>query len=513
MTQINQPTTPKMLSLQIVSGDQSCQVDAPDESTVGRGIDCDVRLRGWDVSQHHARFFRTAAGISVEDLGGWGGVSVNGSLVQCYGPLNACDVIKVGSHHMRLVDLTEIPSHGTGQHTLSQFEPSRTLVTQSANGSKSAAPLTAFQATVEYQDAERGDSIVDSINGEVTRPLPDTIDALGPFRSLLSDRSVTKVLLNRHDEIFVERNGSLQAYPFVFPTEIAASAAVQQLLARAELRLGGPEPIIEAKLPDGTRVTAIMPPVARTGLTVLIRKSIKHELSIDDLVHLGAMSPAMAAFLRGAVESEKNILVSGTATSGKSALLRGLCDWIPMGQRILTIEDVAEFQLSSPHLVSLELGRNESSGAGTANPHALMQAALRLRPDRVILDECRGKEALPVLQSMTFRSCVWMASVPAKSSLHAMKSLQTLAMAADNNVSMHAAQELVTSAVDVLVHYEKFSCGTRKISSVAEVRREKDGTPRILERFRFDHTGYKADGKVYGEFVECSPATSPGFIP
>jgi len=488
-----------MLSLHIVSGDRAHQIEAPDESTVGRGLDCEVRLRGWDVSQQHARFFRTPVGISVEDLGGWGGVSVNGTLVQCYGPLGHNDVVKVGSHQLRLVDLNDRTTSASEARVTCQVANLRVVTTEGRSTNTDS-----FGSAETFTEEALPAEISNCIEAHAAMPGSTPLDVLGPLRPLLSDRSVTKVLLNRHDEIFVERNGSLQAHPTGFADEVAAAEAIQQLLAPANLGFGGAEPIVDAKLPDGMRVTAIMPPAARAGLTVLIRKSVKHELSIEDLIRLDAMTPAMADFLRNAVEKEQNILVSGTATSGKSALLRGLCNWIPAEQRILTIEDVAEFQLSSPHLVSLEFGRNETAMEGSTSSDALMQAALRLRPDRVILDECRGKEALPVLQAMTFRSCAWMASVPAKSPLHALKSLQTLAMTADVAVSSHAAQELVASAVDVLVHQERFSCGSRKVSSVAEIRRIEDGTLRVKERFRFEHVGYEPDGKVYGEFVECS---------
>ncbi|HBI68967.1 MAG TPA: secretion protein [Massilia sp.] len=343
--------------------------------------------------------------------------------------------------------------------------------------------------------------------GVLSRQVLDEAIGLGPLEELLGDDSISEIMVNRYDQIYVERNGRLQRHPLTFTGDRAVLGVIERIVAPLGRRIDESSPMVDARLKDGSRVNAIIPPLALKGPTLTVRKFAKRKLTSKDLVDFGALSPEMAAFLQICVEARKNIIVSGGTGSGKTTLLNILSNFIPDGERIITVEDAAELQLHHEHLISLESRPANVEGKGQVAIRDLVKNTLRMRPDRIVVGECRGAEALDMLQAMNTGHEGSLTTLHANTPRDGLARLETMVLMAGMDLPLTAIREQITSAVDLVVQQTRFACGSRKVTCITEVTGMESGKIQLQDVFRFVHRGYGRDEhgehRVQGYFTGC----------
>ena len=340
----------------------------------------------------------------------------------------------------------------------------------------------------------------------LSRQVLDEAIGLGPLEELLADDSISEIMVNRYDQIYVERNGRLQRHPLTFTGDRAVLGVIERIVAPLGRRIDESSPMVDARLKDGSRVNAIIPPLALKGPTLTVRKFAKRKLTAPDLVDFGALSPEMAAFLQVCVEARKNIIVSGGTGSGKTTLLNILSNFIPDGERIITVEDAAELQLHHDHLISLESRPANVEGKGAVAIRDLVKNTLRMRPDRIVVGECRGAEALDMLQAMNTGHEGSLTTLHANTPRDALARLETMVLMAGMDLPLTAIREQITSAVDLVVQQTRFACGARKVTCITEVTGMESGKIQLQDVFRFVHRGYgreNGEHRVQGYFTGC----------
>ncbi|CAM2156658.1 pilus assembly protein CpaF [Pararobbsia alpina] len=335
----------------------------------------------------------------------------------------------------------------------------------------------------------------------------DEVIGLGPLESLLADETITEIMVNRYNEIFIERAGQLSASATIFTDDQAVLGAIERIVAPLGRRIDESSPMVDARLKDGSRVNAVIPPLALKGPNITIRKFSKRKLQGEDLVRFGSLSPQMVAFLRVAVERRANIVISGGTGSGKTTLLNVLSNFIPDSERIVTVEDAAELQLTQSNLVSLEARPPNMEGKGAVSIRDLVKNTLRMRPDRIVVGECRGGEALDMLQAMNTGHDGSLTTAHANSPRDCLSRLEVMTLMAGLDLPVNAIREQVVSAVDLIVQQTRFSCGTRRVTHITEVSGIESGTVQLQDVFVFKQTGYGDDGRVQGTFH------STGYVP
>ena len=309
---------------------------------------------------------------------------------------------------------------------------------------------------------------------------------LKPIVPYLHDEAVSEIMVNAPDEIYIERNGKLEKTDARFEDEDSLIAAVNNILQYTGKRLTSEHPLVDSRLPDGSRVHVVLTPLSRKGTCMTIRKFAKVMFDADHLVELGTWSEQVREYIRTCVLAEKNILVGGGTSSGKTCLLNVLSGFIPADQRIVVIEDSAELELQQSHVVSLEARPADRWGKGEVNITDLFRSSLRLRPDRVIIGEVRGGEALDMIQAMTSGHAGSMSTLHANMPMDALNRLETLAMMSKIELPLHALRAQIASAIDVIVQMTRFNDGRRLITQTAEILPlTDDGKYRLQEVFTF----------------------------
>ncbi len=338
---------------------------------------------------------------------------------------------------------------------------------------------------------------------------------LDPIIPLLDDDSVTEIMVNGHADIYIERRGKLEKTPLQFATEDALLSAVHNIAQWVGREISEEHPVLDARLPNGSRVHAVIPPSARTGIYLTIRKFSREAMTLDQLIRLGTLSDQACEFLELAVLLKKNILVSGGTGTGKTVLLGALSRAIPAGERIVVIEDTSELRLMQKHTLYLE-ARHAGHGAKTGlNVRQLFVNSLRMRPDRIIVGEVRGGEALDLIQSMISGHAGSISTIHANSALDAMIRLETLSLMSDVELPVYVARAQVASAVDLVVQIDRFTeDGSRKITRITEGCGLDDKNQYVLrDLFRLQLRGKSRDGRLRGELaptgLQPSFATEP----
>lgn len=368
----------------------------------------------------------------------------------------------------------------------------------------------------EHLRSETSKLIAQIIDG-LGKELPNDIDrklllkqvldeaiGLGPLEELLEDDTVSEIMVNRFDEIYVERSGRLVKHPMTFTGDRAVLGVIERIVTPLGRRIDESSPMVDARLKDGSRVNAIIPPLALKGACLTIRKFAKRKLEATDLVKFGSISPAMAQFLEVCVIARKNVIVSGGTGSGKTTLLNILSNFIPHHERIITVEDAAELKLHHDHLISLESRPSNVEGKGAVQIRDLVKNTLRMRPDRIVVGECRGAEALDMLQAMNTGHEGSLTTLHANTPRDALARLETMVLMAGMDLPLQAIREQITSAVDVIVQQTRFACGSRLVTSVTEITGMESGKIQLQEIFRFHNQGYTGEnGKVRGLFTGC----------
>ncbi len=323
---------------------------------------------------------------------------------------------------------------------------------------------------------------------------------LNPIAKYLEDESVTEIMINGHKDIWIEVKGKIVKSSAEFPDEDSLRAAVNNIAQSVGRRINEEEPRLDARLPNGYRIHAVLPPCARNGTTVAIRKFSKVSISFKDYVNWGALSVDSAQFLDVAMKLGKNILVSGGTGSGKTTLLGVLCSRIPQGQRVIVIEDATELDIDYEHVVSFETRSADELGKGEVSIRDLLKSALRLRPDRIIVGEVRGGEALELIQAMNTGHKGCLGTVHANSALGALTRLQALAQGGGGSLSERALRDQIVSAIDLVVQISRYSDGSRKVHSIDEVRGfTPDGDYKVVSIYHMSRMIKTKEGKLLGQ--------------
>ncbi|XPV75631.1 MAG: CpaF family protein [Desulfovibrio sp.] len=335
----------------------------------------------------------------------------------------------------------------------------------------------------------------------VLSELQDEVLGLGPLEPFIKDKTVNDILVNTYSKIFVERKGKLQLTNARFKDDNHLRKIIDRIVSLVGRRIDESQPMVDARLLDGSRVNAIIPPLAIDGPSVSIRKFSADPLEIQDLINFGALTPEMAMVLEGIVQARLNVIISGGTGSGKTTLLNCLSRFIPEDERIVTIEDAAELQLKQDHIVRLETRPANIEGKGEVTQRELVKNCLRMRPDRIIVGEVRSSEALDMLQAMNTGHDGSLTTIHANTPRDAVMRLETMVSMAGLNISDKSLKRYISSAVDVIVQGTRLVDGSRKVVSIQEVSGMEGDMITMQEIFAFEQTNITKDGKVEGHFT------------
>lgn len=341
----------------------------------------------------------------------------------------------------------------------------------------------------------------------VLKEIIDEALGLGPLEDLLSDESISEIMVNRNDQIYIERGGLLEISPKSFSSDVAVRNVIERIVAPLGRRIDESSPLVDARLKDGSRVNAIIHPLALKGPSLTIRKFSKKPLTVEKLATFGSISTEMGDFLKLAVESRQNIIVSGGTGSGKTTLLNVISGFIPSGERIVTIEDSAELQLPQEHVVSLESRPPNIEGKGAITIRDLVKNSLRMRPDRIVVGECRGGEALDMLQAMNTGHDGSMTTGHANTPSDMISRLETMVLMSGMDLPVRAIRDQIAGAINLIVQLTRFGCGSRKVTFISEVIGIEEGEIVLQHIFYYRQTGFSDDNRVKGYYV------STGHIP
>ncbi|WP_230007864.1 CpaF family protein [Microbacterium sp. Bi128] len=336
----------------------------------------------------------------------------------------------------------------------------------------------------------------------LTREIIDDVLGHGPIQRFLDDPEVTEVMVNRHDSIYVEKYGHLQKTDAKFSSDEALRRVIERIVSRVGRRIDESSPLVDARLADGSRVNAIIPPLAVNGPSLTIRKFAREALTVNKLIEFGSLSPEMAELLQACVLARMNIIVSGGTGTGKTTLLNVLSSFIPETDRIVTIEDAVELQLQQEHVVRLESRPANIEGRGEVSIRELVRNSLRMRPDRIVVGEVRGGESLDMLQAMNTGHDGSISTVHANSPRDAVARLETLVLMAGMDLPLRAIREQVASAVNLIVHITRLRDGSRRVTHITEVQGMEGDIVTLQDAFVFDYSaGVDANGRFLGKPV------------
>ncbi|MEQ9258835.1 MAG: CpaF family protein [Roseovarius sp.] len=336
---------------------------------------------------------------------------------------------------------------------------------------------------------------------QLTQELYDEVKGLGPLETLLKDDTVNDILVNGPRQIFVERNGKLELTDVTFKDEKHLLRIIDKIVSAVGRRVDESNPYVDARLADGSRFNAMVPPIAVDGSLVSIRKFKKDKLGIDDLVRFGAFSEEMAAYLQAAVATRLNIIVSGGTGSGKTTTLNALSSFIDNSERILTIEDTAELQLQQTHVGRMESRPPNVEGKGEVSPRDCLKNALRMRPDRIIVGETRGEEVIDMLQAMNTGHDGSMTTIHANNARDGISRLENMVAMAGIEMPLKAVRSQIASAVHLIVQASRLQDGSRRMTSITELTGMEGEVISMQEVFRFQRTGLTPDNKIIGHFT------------
>jgi pilus assembly protein CpaF len=340
--------------------------------------------------------------------------------------------------------------------------------------------------------------LADTLRQQIFRDVLDDLLGFGPIQPLLDDPNITEVMVNGPKQVYTERKGKLTLTNVKFEDDEAVMRVIERIILPLGRRVDADNPTVDARLPDGSRVNAVIPPVAIDGPNITIRKFFIERLTVQQLIDFGSITAKMAEFLQACVVSRLNIVISGGTGSGKTTLLNILSGFIPEDERIVTIEDAAELQLHQDHVVRMETKTPNIDGTGSVTIRDLVRNSLRMRPDRIVVGECRGGEALDMLQAMNTGHDGSLTTVHANAPRDALSRLETLALMSGLDMPITVIREQIASAVDLIVQQSRMKDGSRKVTYVTEVAGMEGNTIVMTDIFRFNQTGLGPNGEILG---------------
>ncbi len=507
---------------------------------IGRGSAAKVRLPYADVSERHALVMVRGGAASIEDLKSANGTYVDGKPIGGIVPLSDDSIVQIGSTLIRVSRGAPPAAEEEPQAGAAAAAEAGDAARQDTSEAEAQRPdpLASLRRKVREQiqreliarmdlkrltasgidreglerqarekiaeivaEVERGGKFPKSISPErIRKEVFDEALRLGPLEDLLADESVSEIMVNGPHQVYVERGGRLQLTDLQFSDDASVLAIIERIVAPLGRRIDESQPYVDARLGDGSRVNAIIPPLSLSGPSITIRKFAKRKLTVDDFIRFGTWSADAARFLDVCVKLRKNIVVAGGTGSGKTTLLNLLSSFIPQTERIVTVEDAAELKLAQPHVVRLEARPPNVEGKGAVTIRDLVKNCLRMRPDRIIVGECRGGEALDMLQAMNTGHDGSLTTVHANSPRDVVSRLETMVLMSGMELPSRAIREQIANAIDVIVHESRLADGSRKVTSIAEVTGLEGQQIVMQELFAFRQTGVDGNGKILGEF-------------
>lgn len=496
------------------------------EYLLGKGDQCDVLLNDSHVSRSHAVLRITDRHVEIEDAGSTNGTWYQGAPIDSTKTVELEDVFQFGQLQLKFFEI-ESP-----QKKLEMLlaQESKEIALQNKGDSEELVELkrkihgmildyldlrkrsnlqelTAEQLRIEAEKATREivDEHIRSIPPEITKEsliyqVVGEAVGLGALEPFLEDESITEIMVNGPDQIYVERQGRLELTGSRFTSRNSLMGVIDRIVAPLGRRIDESSPMVDARLPDGSRVNAIIPPLSLVGPSITIRKFSKKKLAIQDLVGYDTLTVEMAIFLKTCVENKKNLIVSGGTGSGKTTTLNILSSFIGSEDRIVTIEDAAELQLHQPHVISLESRPANAEGKGQVNIRDLVINSLRMRPDRIVVGECRSGEALDMLQAMNTGHDGSLTTGHANSPRDFLSRLEVMVLMAGVDLPVRAIREQIASAVDIIIQQTRLGDGSRKITSIVEVAGIEGDNIQLDPIFEFHRTGLTKVGGVEGYY-------------
>lgn len=525
-----------MFRLRIVGqGKERTQEFAKGTIFIGRSQENDLVLPVPSVSKRHARLLIKEGRYVLMDLGSTNGTFVNGRQINGPVVVRPNDIIGVGDYELSL--LPDAQRASPRQATMPLEPPPRVEAVKRENVEKvSAFKREVHKRLIEAMDLKRldinklgeselydrtrqkvteivvdmeraGEFVVGANKDQIISDIVDEALGLGPLEEFIADKTVTEIMVNGPGQIYIEREGRLYLTDKTFSSDHAVMSVIERIIAPLGRRIDESSPLVDARLKDGSRVNAIIPPLSIKGPSITIRKFRKDKLTMEDLVNSGTISWEMVEFLKMCVFYRRNILISGGTGSGKTTTLNALSEFISNSERIITVEDAAELQLKQQHWVQLESRPPNIEGKGQITIRDLVRNCLRMRPDRIIVGECRGGEALDMLQAMNTGHDGSLTTVHANSPRDALARLETMVLMAGMDLPVRAIREQVSSAINIILHQARFSDGSRKVTHISEITGMEGDIITMQDIFLFRQEGYDESGKVLGEFI------ATGFIP
>ncbi len=487
--------------------------------TLGRDPECDLVLDNLDVSRRHLTLQEVELGVRVTDSSSNGTFVGAQRLLRQELQIETSEELRVGPYLIRFVTQSPKVQLETAAPSAGLTDLRRRIHRQLLDGLDLAK-----MKRDSMDDATMRPMVLEALRrlvAEAAQEFPEPIDqasfvkelanealGLGPLEGLLADDSVSEIMVVDPQLIYVERAGKIERTACRFTDDNAARAAIERIVTPLGRRIDESTPFVDARLKDGSRVNAVIRPLALRGACITIRKFQKNKLSIQDLIRFDSMNQSMGRFLKRSVQARRNIVISGGTGSGKTTLLNVLSQSIRENERVVTIEDAAELQLEQEHVVSLESRPPNMEGRGQITIRDLVRNALRMRPDRILVGECRGGEALDMLAAMNTGHDGSMTTTHANSPVEAIRRLETLVLMSGIDLPVRAIREQIAGSVDLIVQQSRLSDGSRKVTSIAEVvGLDDDGRVEVQEIFAFKRSGTGPDGEALGRFQPT------GFLP
>ena len=513
------------------------QMSADGPLSIGRGPECDIQLDDNHISRRHLLLHVEAKTLRVQDVSSNGTLAGDRLLRRGAAEVAYGTPILLGLHTIyvralepaslvtpeEVVDapsppLAPIPLKPTAvvetdsalrreihKRLLEHLDLATTDAVRLDDPSFRPRVLTALRRIVKLLDHRLP---VDTDRDRLVGEMADEALGLGPLEHLLSDPSVSEIMVIDADTIYVERGGKIERSAARFTDDERVRAVIERIVTPLGRRIDESSPLVDARLPDGSRVNAIIKPLALKGSCITIRKFPKSPLDIKRLYELNALTPAMGLFLTRSVIAKKNIVISGGTGSGKTTLLNVLSAFIPAGERIVTIEDSAELRLEQPHVVSLETRPANMEGKGQYSIRDLVKNALRMRPDRIVVGECRGGEALDMLQAMNTGHDGSLTTTHANSPIEALARLETLCLMAGVELPSRAIREQIASSVQLIAQQTRLADGSRRVVAICEVcGLDQRGDFEVRKIYGFERSGTGKNGEVLGTFL------ATGYLP
>jgi pilus assembly protein CpaF len=342
-------------------------------------------------------------------------------------------------------------------------------------------------------------NLPEDIRKQIFHDILDELTGYGPIQSLLDDPDISEVMVNGPKKVFIEKNGRLMKSAVTFENDDHVLRVIDRIILPLGRRVDADTPTVDARLPDGSRVNAVVRPVSIDGPSITIRKFKKDKLSVQQLIDFGSLTPQMAEFVRACVLAHLNIVISGGTGSGKTTLLNVLSSYIQEEERIVTIEDAAELQLQQDHVLRMETKVPNTDGKGAVTIRDLVRNSLRMRPDRIIVGECRGGEALDMLQAMNTGHDGSLTTLHANSPRDAISRMETMVLMAGMDLPLKVVRQQISSAVDLIIQQTRLKDGSRKVTAITEVVGMEGDVVVLTDIFKFEQTGIGQNGKILGE--------------